>query len=369
MPNQLTFGLLGAGRMARAYAEALQHCEHACLSAVTDVRRTAAQALATTFGCQSYDSLQTMLAHRAVEAVIICTPPVTHPDLCIACCGQQIHVLCEKPFSIDLTSAQNMVAAAQESGVLLTMAAPFRYVEDVIRAKSLVLSGALGELILCENVFTARLDMTLQWPANPLVSGGGVLRDYGPHGVDLLDYFLGPLAIVQAVEGQRSQGLMVEESVHVCMRSHNGIMGSMDLSWSMDKDQGSYLHLYGSRGTVTVGWQTSRYRLSSGGDWVVFGQGYHQTEVLRRQLENFALAVRGLEPLCVTATDALACVQMIEMTYAALQGSRGMAPGITRTAALGDVVTPSLAAGQYLAVAVHPAFPGRRAPGYAVDGR
>jgi predicted dehydrogenase len=207
------------------------------------------------------------------------------------------------------------------------MASKFRYVEDVIRAKSIVMSGILGEIILFENAFTARVDMTSRWNANPAISGGGVLIDNGTHSVDLTRYFLGPLADVQVVEGKRSQGLSVEETVRIFVRSVGGVMGSIDLSWSMDKELESYINIYGSHGTVSVGWKTSRYRQSSGRDWVVFGQGYNKTEAFRRQIDNFANAVRGTEMLLISPEDAVASVKVIEAAYAALRRSHWMEVG------------------------------------------
>jgi len=319
MREKLTCGMIGAGRIAYTYAQAFAQCQELQLVAVADIREEAAQALAEGFGCQSYASYLAMLDDVPLHAVVVCTPPVTHTEICLHVLQRRIHVLCEKPLSIDLASAQAMVAAAQEAGVHLTMASKFRYVEDVVQAKSIVMSGILGEIVLFENAFTSRVDMAPRWNADASISGGGVLIDNGPHSVDLMRYFLGPLADVQVIEGKRSQRLPVEETVRIFVHSVNDVLGSIDLSWSIDKEQESYLNIYGSHGTVVVGWKESKYRQSGSREWVVFGQGYDKLQAFCRQLTNFARAIQGEDMLLITAEDAIASVAVIEAAYTALR--------------------------------------------------
>src|SRR6266478_709416 len=264
MDHKVRFGLVGAGGIAQSYAQAFQHCEGGRIVAVADVREDAARALAEGLGCQSYDSYQTMARRTKLDAVVVCTPPVTHADICQYFLEHQIHVLCEKPF-------------------------------------------------------TARVDMSSRWNSDPAVSGGGVLIDNGSHAVDLMRYFLGPLADVQVVEGKRVQGLAVEDTVRIFVHSASGVMGSIDLSWSLSKELDSYLNIYGSRGTIAVGWRHSKYRQSSSSDWIVFGKGYDKVQAFRSQIENFARAIQGREMLLITAEDALASVEAIEAAYNSLR--------------------------------------------------
>jgi predicted dehydrogenase len=315
----LRLGLVGAGAIAQTYAQALASCGSARLAAVADVRDEAARAMAESAGARAFASHQAMLAAGGLDAAVVCTPPSTHAEIALDLVHAGLHVLCEKPFTLSSAEARGMVDAAERAGVRLTMASKFRYVEDVIRAKSIVTSGILGEIVLFENAFTTRVDMAGRWHADPVQSGGGVLIDNGTHAFDLMRYFLGPLAEVQCVEGKRVQGLPVEDTVRIFARSTAGVMGSIDLSWSIDKNLDSYLNIYGSHGTVSVGWHASRYKQSSGRDWVVFGGGYDKLQAFRRQLENFAAAVRGREPLLVGPADAIASVEVVEAAYASLR--------------------------------------------------
>lgn len=319
MSMKVKFGIVGAGAISQSYAQAFEHCESAMLVAVADVRAEAAQALAQGFGCPSYASYKDLAQQAHPDAVIICTPPATHKEITTYFLGQGIHVLCEKPLSTDVKSAKEMFEAAQKSGKKLSMGSKFRYVDDVIRAKSIVTSGILGEIVLFENAFTSRVDMSNRWNSDPKISGGGVLIDNGAHSVDLMRYFMGPIADVHAVEGKRVKGLQVEDTIHMFVRSVSGIMGSIDLSWTINKELDHYIKIHGTQGTIYIGWKESKYRQSSSQDWVVFGKGYNKLQAFKSQIENFAKSILGQEILLITAKDGIASVEVIEAGYRSLR--------------------------------------------------
>jgi predicted dehydrogenase len=316
--RELTFGLVGAGGIAQSYLQVFETLDGARITAVADVRGRAANELAEAVRGTAYPSHRALLEESDVDAVLVCTPPSTHADIVLQSIERGRHVMCEKPLAIDVSSARAMVRAADEAGVVFTMAAKFRFVEDVIRAKQIVAAGILGELIVLENLFASRIDMSRRWNSDPLISGGGVIIDNGTHSVDIVRYFLGPIVDVMAVEASRAQHLAVEDTATMLLRTDGGVLGSVDLSWSVDKATDAYLTLYGSQGTISVGWSGARYRQVGSPDFVEFGEGYDKVACMRRQVENFCAAIRGEEELAISADDAIASVAVIEAAYTAL---------------------------------------------------
>jgi predicted dehydrogenase len=315
------FALIGAGAIGQTYAQAFDQSNVARLVAVVDIRDAAAAALAEAAQCRAFGSTSEMLESACPEAAVVCTPPVTHPDVAVELLNAGVPVLCEKPLATSVPEARRMLDAAEKADRLLTMASKFRCVGDVIQAKSFIESGTIGDVVLFENVFSSHVDMTSRWNSDPSVSGGGVLIDNGTHSVDILRYFLGPLAELQVVEGKRSQGLAVEETVRLNVRSADGALGSIDLSWSIDKEQPAYISIYGTQGTLQVGWKQSRYRRFGDKEWTDFGRGYSKVAAFLRQIENFALALQGKEDLLVSPEDALASVDAIEAAYRSMAAS------------------------------------------------
>lgn len=320
MTAHIRFALVGAGGIAQSYVQAFENHPDARLVSVCDVRSEAAQALAERAVCPAFTSHTALaLAGPAVDAVVISTPPDTHEEIATYFIERKTHVLCEKPFTLTTDAAVRLIAAAKAQAVRLTMASKFRYVEDMIKLKSLVASGVLGQVVLVENAFTARVDMADRWNAVPTISGGGVLIDNGTHSVDVLRYLIGPITEVKAIQFPNVQKLPVEDTVQLFLRSARGIPATVDLSWSVNKELDTYLNVFGTHGTAMVGWKESKYRQHSARDWVRFGDGYNKVQAFRDSLGNFARACRDGEPLLITAQDALASVQVIEAAYRSLR--------------------------------------------------
>ncbi len=318
----MRLGLVGAGAIAQSYTKAVEGLPCVRLVGIADLRAEAAGAAAETMECESYASHEELAERGGCEAVVICTPPSTHADIALHFIERGIAVLCEKPLSTDIASARMLCAAAERNGVVMAMASKFRYVEDVIRARSIIASGLLGDIILFENAFTSNVNMAKRWNADPNISGGGVLIDNGTHSVDIARYLLGPIAEVLAVEGKRLQTPAVEDTCNLFLRTVDGVIANVDLSWTVNKELDWYIRVYGSHGAIQVGWRESRYRQTSSPDWVVFGKGYDKVEAFRRVLLNFVNKVRGLEPLLITPEDAVASVEVIQAAYESLAQGR-----------------------------------------------
>ena len=316
--EQMRFGIVGAGRIAESYLAAFKTVNCATLTAIADVQPGAAKAMSEKTGCLSFASHREMIESRAIDAVIVSTPPATHEEICVDFLDCKIPVLCEKPVSLSGESARLIRRKSREHKTAFTMASKFRYAADVVRARKIVESDILGEIILFENTFMSYVNMAARWNSNSDVSGGGVLIDNGTHSIDIMRYFLGPLSSIHVVAGIKLQKLNVEDTVHATIRAQSGATGRIDLSWSINKQCDDYIAIYGSKGTLRVGWKGSFYRQDGSADWVQFGQGYDKVQAFRAQIENFSRSVQGLEALVIDADDAVASVDVIQSGYQAM---------------------------------------------------
>jgi predicted dehydrogenase len=287
------------------------------VTAVVDPRTEAAEALAEPFGAAALEDVSLL---DGVDAAVVCTPPVTHAEVCCALLGRGVAVLCEKPLAIGSVAAQRIVDTARANGAALSMASKFRYVPDVVQARSLIAGGLLGEVVWVESVFSSSIDMSKRWNSDPAVSGGGVVIDNGTHSVDIVRYLVGPVTEVLAVENRHAEGLEVEDTATLLLRTASGVQANVTLSWTVDRMADHYLVVTGHDGTLEAGWRQSRYKRRTSTEWTPFGDGYDKLAAFRNQIANFAGVVRGTEESLVSHEDALASVAVIEAAYASLRG-------------------------------------------------
>ena len=318
MSSTVRYAIVGAGSIAQSYALAFQNTRGSELVAVCDLDAEASRLLASRTNTRSYVSIEKMVQENGFDAVIVCTPPSTHREVSLFFLERGIHVLCEKPITIDRVSLDNMMDAAKKSGVVLSMASKFRYVKDVIRAKQMLELGLLGDVVLFENCFISPVDMSTRWNSNVKISGGGVLIDNGTHSVDIMRYLLGPIQSIRVVEGKRINGLSVDESAYAVVRGTNGILGKIQLSWSLKTNKTSYIDIHGSHGCINVGWKELSYTLYSANECVTFGPGYDKVVAFSNQLDNFTDTISGRGESLISEQDIIASVEVIEAAYRSL---------------------------------------------------
>ncbi len=144
----------------------------------------------------AFRSAAEMLAGIELDVVSVASPPFDHHPSVIAALAAGKHVLCEKPFALNLAQAQEMTAAAERAGTVAALAFEFRYVPAVRALKELIDNGHAGALRELE---VARLGRDLR-AANTgrergwwfsAAAGGGVANATMPHFFDLANHLAG----------------------------------------------------------------------------------------------------------------------------------------------------------------------------------
>jgi predicted dehydrogenase len=118
LPDRLIrWGVVGTGRIARRFAQGLAHVPHAQLTALWSRRAEPARAFAEEFGgdaCEVCADFDALLA-SGIDALYIATVQDSHADYAIAALQAGLHVLCEKPATINQPQLERVLEAARAS--------------------------------------------------------------------------------------------------------------------------------------------------------------------------------------------------------------------------------------------------------------
>jgi predicted dehydrogenase len=201
--------------------------------------------------------LDEALAVDGVVAMSIATPPHTHAELAIAAARAGKHVLCEKPFAMDVAEAESMLDAATAAGVTHLVGHEFRWAVDRAVVGRAIVDGLIGEPRLVSIVQYVPLVADLDAPTPPWwfdpVAGGGWLGASGSHVIDQVRTWLGELTEVSARLGLVSDRAGVaEDSFTVRFRLASGADGVLQQTAAAWGPLTGMTRVAGTRGTVWI---------------------------------------------------------------------------------------------------------------------
>lgn len=209
----LTACVLGCGMIAEAHLEFLSRMENARVLALCDANRSAARALARRFKIlHTYDNARAMLSTERPRVLHVLTPPQSHAEFAALAAEHGCHVLVEKPLAMDADEARRMAQVAGEHDVRICVNHNHLYDPVMVRARRLIESGALGDIIWVESYYG--FDLGNNPNSRYLVPGGenhwtfkipgGLYQNLAPHPISVALDVLGPPTAIRA-RAQRSR--------------------------------------------------------------------------------------------------------------------------------------------------------------------
>lgn len=229
MTKPVRLGIVGTGRMAQAFADALPRAPGVVLHAVASRRQASAERFAAQFNAVSpCDGLERMLEDEAVELIYIATPHAMHCEQTLRCLEAGKHVLCEKPFAINAGEAGRMIEAARARNLFLMEAMWTRTLPAVVRLRELLADGVLGRtgVMVAGGAFMPPFD-----PDDYLLRpdlGGGVLLDAGVYLVSWASMLLGTPTKILATGQLGETG--VDEHDAVLLEHEDGAVAQLYVS-------------------------------------------------------------------------------------------------------------------------------------------
>jgi predicted dehydrogenase len=225
---KLKVGLIGVGAIAlESHLPALSDLKDVEIAAVCDQHIDAARKAASDFGIKRvYGDAEEMFSKERLDAVDICTPPRSHASLSIRAMEAGCHVLLEKPMASSIGEADRMVDCSRRYNVRLCVLHQNLCNPVVMKVKSMLESGVVGDLLNVEVATYERKDSGMvldehHW-CHKLV--GGIFYEIMPHPIYLIQSFLTNMEVIHVASAKLGDvKWMKKDEVRALVKSENGL--------------------------------------------------------------------------------------------------------------------------------------------------
>ena len=267
-------GIVGTGWIAEAYAEVYKYMEDVKIVALADPVPGKAAAFAQRYGLDArlYDSDTAMLeAEKDLDAVNICTYNCQHAPCAIRALKAGVNVVLEKPFTVTLDEAVEVMKAEKESGKILTIGFQPRESKNMQMIKKIVDSGELGQIYYLQSGGGRRRGIPTPFGTTFIekhTAGVGAVGDIGSYSLDMLLNAIGypkPLTVSGYTSSffgkdpgyytdhpEYAAKFGVDDFAAAFVRLEGGIILDFRIAWAMHMDTPGDALILGTKGGLRI---------------------------------------------------------------------------------------------------------------------
>lgn len=329
-------GIIGCGFIAHKHVQTIASMEEFSLVAVSDMHEEKMQEIVRVYEEKTGDkspidqvvNYENMLKDPLIDIIIVAVLSSLHAKVAKQAINHGKHVIVEKPLSLSLTEAKQLVAHASEKNVHVLVCHQLRYSPLMQKIKELIEEGYFGELYV--GAITLRLNRNVNYYASADWKGswehdGGMLINQGIHLIDLLVWFMGNL---ESVYGDLQTKETYKETEDIALgicTFENDAKGIIEANTiTQPETVGYYLSIFGEKGSLSIGGK----RFNEIEHCYIEGQPTIEAEVHElskitdermRMYENFYQALQGNEDLLMCAEEGIYALEAIFALYASHQ--------------------------------------------------
>lgn len=255
----LHIGLIGAGAVSHPHLRAFNRSPLVQRVTVADPDSGAIKRLSARYRVDgAVEDYRRLLDDPTIKVVDICLPHHLHHPIALEAFQAGKDVLTEKPIALTLSQADEMIAAAESTGLRFYVSLNQLFLPAVERAKRLLEMGKIGKPFLVVITIVGqdeRMRDPNSWKGTWEQAGGGVLIDTGMHPLYLLEHFFGmPLAVtaraprlvVEAENKADDTALLILEYADHIVASVAMTYGAYGDLWREER------HIYGTEGSLHI---------------------------------------------------------------------------------------------------------------------
>lgn len=246
----LRVAIVGCGLIGQKRSRALSGARVVvCCDPVFD----RAESLARATGASSTSEWRDAVQRDDVDLVIVATTNDMLAPVSLGAIEAGKHVLVEKPAARSVDEVLLLIDAAERRDVRVRVGFNHRYHPALLKAREIVDSGALGDLMFVRGRYGhgGRIGYEQEWRADPEKSGGGELIDQGVHLIDLARWFLGDFTNVEGFAKTYYWDMPVDDNAFLLLRTAREQTAFLHVSCTEWKNLFS-LEIYGRHGKLQI---------------------------------------------------------------------------------------------------------------------
>ncbi|HIP74701.1 MAG TPA: Gfo/Idh/MocA family oxidoreductase [Thermococcus paralvinellae] len=309
----LRVGVVGVGNMgrhhARIYSELAKEGK-VKLVGVVDSNLERAREVARRFGTRAFSKGEELIKRR-VDAVSVAVPTSLHRQVALEFIENGVSVLVEKPIADTVEGAEEMIKAAEKSGVTLMVGHIERFNPAVLKLKETIKNNQLGKIV---TISAKRVG-----PLPPQIKDVGVIIDLAVHDIDVMSFLLEErVKEVYAKAGSAKNPLELEDYA-VIILTFESATGVAETNW-LTPHKVRKLSIIGTEGIAELDYINQELTLYNH-EWIRKAK-IQKREPLKNEIEHFVECVeKGMQPV-VSGSDGLHALKVATMALkSAKEGS------------------------------------------------
>ena len=333
MSEKFGIGIVGTGAIAKTHYIATNSLEGVEVVAACDIDRARLDEFTNKHSVENaYTDLGKMLKNPAVRAILVCTPPPSHCSIAEQAAANGVHVMVEKPLTLDLKQADHSIVVCKEAGVKYAMISQRRFFDAAQRVKKVIDDGKLGKVVLgdCIIKWWRQKEYYEQepWRGTWDKEGGACLINQSMHAIDLYQWFMGPVDTVYGMwDNYSHQYIEAEDTAVAALRFKSGAMGIILATLITNPTFGAKITIHGDSGASVSFSETPEGSIGVNEIWSIPGEeglaenfkntgpekaypGYHAL-----QIREFVHAILEDRPPLVTAEEGLKPLEIVKAIY------------------------------------------------------
>ena len=275
--KKVRIGIIGTGWIAEAHAQSYKQLPDVEIVACADLVPGKAEAFCKKNGIEGarcYESGHAMLEAEELDGVSICTYNCQHAPCAIDALEHGVNVMLEKPFTVTLDEAVEVMRAEKKSGKILTIGYQPRMSKNIQMIKKIIDSGELGKIYYMQAGGGRRVGIPTPFGTSFIAKdtgGVGAMGDIGTYTLDMLLNAVGhpkPLTVTgytsdffgkdpaffadRGEPAEYADAFGVEDFAAGFIRLEGGIMLDFRISWAMHMDTCGDTLILGTKGGLKI---------------------------------------------------------------------------------------------------------------------